>query len=84
LRTSVPLVATDRYTHTQILNKNISELVSPDAKSIAEGINRVLTDTDYAKKIANNAKQFADEKFSDEKYIEMVATLYSNVLYSQR
>jgi glycosyltransferase involved in cell wall biosynthesis len=84
LRTGVPLVATDRYTHTQILNKNISELVSPDAKSIAEGINRVLTDTDYAKKIANNAKQFADENFSDEKYIEMVATLYSNVLYSQR
>jgi len=83
MRTGVPLVATDRYTHTQILNKNVAELVSPDAESIAEGINRVLTDNNYAKKISDNAKQFATENFSDEKYIEMVATFYADVLDSQ-
>ena len=84
MRTGVPLVATDRYTHTQILNSNIAELVPPDAESIAKGINRVLTDSDYAKEIAGNAKQFATENFSDEKYIEMVATLYADVLSNQQ
>ena len=84
MRTGVPLVATDRYTHTQILNSNIAELVPPDAESIAKGINRVLTDSDYAKEIAGNAKQFATENFSDEKYIEMVATLYADVLNNQQ
>ena len=84
MRTDVPLVATDRYTHTQILNSDIAELVPPDAESIAKGINRILTDSDYAKEIAGNAKQFATENFSDEKYIEMVATLYTDVLNNQQ
>ena len=84
MRTGVPLVATNRYTHTQILNSNIAELVPPDAESIAKGINLILTDSDYAKEIAGNAKQFATENFSDEKYIEMVATLYADVLSNQQ
>jgi len=84
MRTDVPLVATDRHTHTQILNSEMAELVPADREGLAGGINRVLTDKTYAKKIAGAAKQFADDNFSDEKYIGMVAGLYDDVLSGQQ
>lgn len=80
MRTEVPLVATDRHTHTQILNPDIAELVSPDKTGLANGICLVLEDKNYAAKIAATARRFADENFSDDKYIAMVAELYNNVL----
>lgn len=83
MRTGVPLVATDRHTHTQILNNDMAELTPADSKGLANGICRVLSDRSYAKKIADEAKRFADENFSDEKYIKMVAGLYKDVLSTQ-
>jgi len=80
MKTEVPLVATDRHTHTQILSKDMAELVPPDSEGLAKGICRVLSDRPYGQKIAEKAKQFADENFADEKYIAMVAGLYRDVL----
>jgi len=83
MRTKVPLVATDRHTHTQILNNSMAELVPADKEGLANGICKVLKDKDYAETIATQAKQFADENFSDEKYIQMVSSLYDEVLQAQ-
>lgn len=80
MRTEVPIVATDRYTHTQILSNDVAELVSADPEGFASGVLRVLQDSDYARKIASDAKKFADDNFSDEKYIAMVAQLYEKAL----
>ena len=83
MRTNVPLVATDRHTHTQILNKDMAELVKPDKESLASGICKVLKDEEYAEQIAAQAKKFADENFSDDKYIQMVNGFYVDVLNEQ-
>ena len=80
MRTQVPLVATDRHTHTQILTAEMAELVPANKQGLADGMHRVLDDRDYASRIATAAKKFADENFSDKKYIEMVAGLYQDVL----
>ena len=72
LRKGVPMVATDRLTHTQILNKDITCLVDATPEGFAQGILKVLEDEQYAKYIADNAVKFAEENFSDDHYIEMV------------
>lgn len=80
MRTNVPIVATDRFTHTQILSHDTAVLVAADSDSFAGGICRVLDDEGYATQVAGAAKTFADENFSDDKYIEMVTGLYYRVL----
>jgi len=75
-RTGKPLVATDRLTHTQILNPDISCLVEATPDAFAAGILKVLQDADYAKQVSDAAQEFAKQHFSDERYIEMVAQIY--------
>jgi glycosyltransferase involved in cell wall biosynthesis len=75
-RTGKPLVATDRLTHTQILNSDISCLVEATAEEFAGGIIKVLEDRQYAQDIASAAQEFAKEHFSDERYVEMVGEIY--------
>ena len=79
LRTSKPLVATDRLTHTQILNTEIAHLVAADKTSFANGIIKVLEDSDYAKQVAENARLFAEQHFSDDSYLEMVDDIYKKM-----
>jgi hypothetical protein len=43
-----------------------------------------LKDKNYAETIAAQAKKFADDNFSDEKYIQMVHGLYSDVLNARK
>lgn len=80
MRTQVPLVATDRHTHTQILNQDMAELVSADSDGLSQGVIRILNDPNRAREIASKAKWFADINFSDDKYIDMVAGIYRSVV----
>ena len=79
LRTSKPLVATDRLTHTQILNQDIAHLVAADKQSFADGIIKLLDDKDYATEVAERARIFAQEHFSDDSYLEMVDDIYQKM-----
>lgn len=75
-RSGKPLVATDRLTHTQILNSDIACLVEATTSGFSDGILKALQDSDYAEKIASSAQEFAKKHFSDERYIEMVGNIY--------
>lgn len=79
LRSGVPIVATDRLTHTQLLNKEICHLAPADSESFASGMFKVLSDEVYANTLTKNALNFAKEHFSDDLYIEMVGDLYDQV-----
>jgi len=79
LRTSKPLLATDRLTHTQILNPDIAHLVQADSKSFANGIIKLLEDREYATQVAERARIFAQEHFSDDSYLEMVNDIYEKM-----
>ncbi|MEO1495394.1 MAG: hypothetical protein AAFV19_24905, partial [Pseudomonadota bacterium] len=71
-----PLIATDRLTHTQTLTSETACLVSADPAGFAGGIKKVLGDPAYGAEIAEGAQRYADEHFSDEKYIRMVSDIY--------
>lgn len=80
LRKGVPMVATDRLTHTQILNSDICHLVEASAEGFAQGVIDILNNPKQGKKIAQNAQKFAELNFSDDKYIEMVNALVDKTM----
>jgi glycosyltransferase involved in cell wall biosynthesis len=71
LKSGKPLVATNLWTHTQVLSDNISVLVEPDAECMAEGITFALFD-ERAQKRANFAREKADQDFTYPRYKERI------------
>jgi len=71
LKSAKPLVATNLWTHTQVLSDQISVLVEPDAECMAEGIAFALFD-DRARERANFAKQKADRDYTYPRYKEKI------------
>lgn len=72
LKSGKPLVATNLWTHTQILDDRISVLVNPDAESLAEGISFALNDPD-AQRRAQSAREFAEREYTYSKYLEKIS-----------
>jgi glycosyltransferase involved in cell wall biosynthesis len=79
MRSGVPLVATDKYTHTQTLDPGIAHLVPASASGMAEGILKLLNDREYAMRLAGEAKRKADRMYSDPAYLFRVTDFYSSV-----
>jgi len=71
LKSGKPVVATNLWTHSQVLNDNIAILVDPDADSIAFGIRSALFDKESLA-IARAAKSWADSKYILPKYMEKI------------
>jgi glycosyltransferase involved in cell wall biosynthesis len=67
LKSGKPLVATDLWTHSQVLNEKISVLADPDPKSFARGILFALNDPRAAQR-ALEAKRKADKEYTFENY----------------
>jgi glycosyltransferase involved in cell wall biosynthesis len=80
LRSGRPIVATNLYTHTQVLNEDVSELVDPTAEAFAKGINKILNAPEYGKQIADAAYQLAERKYSYDQYVSKTERLYNTVM----
>ena len=83
LRTGKPLIATDRLTHTQILNETITCLVKPTKTEFAAGILKVIENPEYAEELSDKARQFSEQNFSDENYIKMVDDIVKQLVESK-
>lgn len=66
LKSGKPVVATNLWTHTQVLSPDISILVEPAPEEMAKGILRAISEE--GKGIAKKAKEFAEREFKEEKY----------------
>jgi glycosyltransferase involved in cell wall biosynthesis len=71
LKSGKPLVATNLWTHTQVLSDQISVLVEPDAECLAEGITFALFD-DRARERATFAKEKAARDYTYPRYKEKI------------
>ncbi len=74
-----PIVATHIYSHTQVLNKDISMLTDLSPEGIAQGILKLLEDEALGEGLAQRAKKYAGERFSREQYLAKVKKLYQKV-----
>ncbi len=71
LKSGVPVVATNLYTHTQTLNPDIAILVEPTAADFARGVRDAVSP--QGKRTAENAQAFCRRNYSYERYLESVA-----------
>jgi len=63
LKSGKPLVATNLYTHTQVLDDRIAVLVEPTPKAMAEGLSFALTSQE-AQRRAGAAKELAEREYT--------------------
>lgn len=69
LKSGKPLVATDLWTHTQVLNEKICKLVKPEPKDLARGILWALFN-DQAKSRAEAAKHMSKKNYTFSNYTQ--------------
>jgi glycosyltransferase involved in cell wall biosynthesis len=70
LHAGKPIVATNLYTHTQVLNPSISMLVEPDEEPLAQGILSVLDDQTLAASLGVKARQYFASNYTYQTYLE--------------
>lgn len=69
LRSGKPIVATNLWTHTQVLNSDLAILVKPEPEDLARGIKFSLFDP-QAQIFARQAREFAQREYTPQKYYE--------------
>jgi glycosyltransferase involved in cell wall biosynthesis len=67
LKSGKPIVATNLWTHSQVLSEKISILTDPDPKSFAEGILFALNDREATER-ALRAKKQAEKEYTFDNY----------------
>lgn len=72
LKSGKPVVATNLWTHTQVLNNKISVLVEPEVESLAKGIYFALFNEE-AKERAQAAREMADREFTYPRYKKIIS-----------
>jgi len=83
LKSGKPLVATNLWTHTQILNDKIAVLCEPDPQSLARGLMFALFDKNASLR-AQNAKMFADKEFTFVNYKRKITQVLEAALANYR
>ncbi|MGB3536479.1 MAG: glycosyltransferase [Microcoleaceae cyanobacterium] len=82
IASGVPLVATNIYSHTQVLNDQVAFLVEPDAEDMGRGILSAITDHQECQRRAEAAKQLYADKYSRQVYTEKMKNLLNFVMNS--
>ena len=76
LARGIPIVATNIYSHTQVLNDEVAFLVEPTAEDMARGIISALTNPEEAKRRAENAQALYENRYSRRVYTDKMKRLF--------
>ena len=79
MRTGKPIVATDLWTHTQVLTPEVAILTRPNAEDFAAGLIHVLNDAEYGRRLAEAALRLAEEKYSYQHFVQETKRLYDGI-----
>ena len=70
LQSSKPIVATNLYTHTQVLSPDMAVLVEPDSDALARGILAVLGDATLARRLSRRARELFENRYSFQTFVQ--------------
>ena len=70
LKSGIPVVATDLYTHTQSISSEVAILVNPRPEDFAEGIKRAVSSEGID--VSMNARRYCQKNHTIERYTELV------------
>jgi glycosyltransferase involved in cell wall biosynthesis len=74
-----PIVATNLYVHTQVLDNEIAVLAEPNPEDFGKGILKVLRDREARDKMVKKAKDVGEKRYSYESYLSKVEKVYSKI-----
>jgi len=80
LKSGKPIIATNLYTHTQVLNHKISVLVAPEETAMAKGIVDILSDPERAKTLGDQAQKWFHSYYSYSQFIHKTKKIYEMAL----
>ncbi|OGU40254.1 MAG: hypothetical protein A2315_09070 [Ignavibacteria bacterium RIFOXYB2_FULL_35_12] len=75
LASGIPLVATNIYSHTQVLTPEVAFLVDPTPESIGKGIVQALKQRDEVERKVSTAKKMYEDKYSRAIYTQKLKKL---------
>jgi glycosyltransferase involved in cell wall biosynthesis len=79
LRFNRPIVATDLYTHTQVLTPEVARLAAAEPEPFAQAITDLLADPERGRRLADAAAALARQRYSREAYVARTAAVYASV-----
>lgn len=79
LASGIPLVATNIYSHTQVLTPEVAFLVKLNEKDMARGIVDALNPEGQAREIAQNAKKLYEQEYSRSAYVDKLRRVLEQV-----
>lgn len=82
LSRDIPLVATNIYSHTQVLNHDVAFLVEPQPQDMARGILAALDPNGGGRQKALNAQRLYEQKYSRSVYTQKMKNLLDYILSS--
>lgn len=79
LASGIPLVATNIYSHTQVLTDEVAFLVDPTPEAIGKGIAEALKDKNKSAQKVEAAKKLYEEKYSRAVYMHKLKKLLEKI-----
>lgn len=70
LQSGKPIVATDVYSHTQVLNADVAVLVEPNPEALAQGILTVLENPSFALEVGDRARRLYESHYSFQTFLQ--------------
>ena len=70
LNSGKPIVATNLYTHTQVLNTDISMLVEPEPRAFARGIMEILQNPTLASMLGKQAREHFERNYTFQVFLQ--------------
>ena len=77
LNSGKAVLATNIYSHTQVLNSSCSYLVNPDTKDFAKGLTELINNEKLRKDIGIAGKELAQSNYSLNSYKKKLEIIYS-------
>jgi len=79
LASGIPLVATDIYSHTQVLNHDVAFLADPEPGPFGEAMIAAMSDDGAPQGKAKNAIRLFEKEYSRESYVRKLSTLLNGL-----
>lgn len=76
LEAGKPIVASNLYAHSQVLDESVAVLVEPTKEALSEGICLCLRDPEHSKQLASSAQERANKTYNYESYMLKVEKVY--------
>lgn len=79
LASGIAMVATEIFSHTQVLDEEVAFLAAPEPESFARAMIEAMSDTEKARERAEAARRLYDREYSRESYVRKLSCMLDSL-----